>query len=427
MIRNALATCLVVLLLILDQPLQAQFSLHITAEVPPGTREAYLSGNFNNWNFSDQNYQLTKIDDRRMSIHLVLKAGIYKFKFTRGTTATWECGAFGTRSPDHVLNIAADTSIAVVVAAWSDAYFELRNLPDSLRYEAMMNRAGYFVEQNLDSSTKYAEGLYEASLHLSPMKQARALDLQATVYTKQGNGEKALPLWFKSLEIKRTYPDSSGIGFVYTGIGIIYESVADDEKAKENYLQANLWQSERFVEYKSVPLTKIALIFYRSQNLDSALWYANKAIKCDSTSMETLLLLGDIAEKKGNDIRALRYFQLAALAGNHKSPGSPLFTNSVEAYKKMGSIYYTLKQYDSAFFYGRKSFAMASLLDNPYYISSASAGMATLFEKEKEFDSAYFYQKIVLQKNDSLFTSDKKRQVQTIYTNERIRQQELLA
>lgn len=426
MLKKLAARTLVTLLL-LYHPLQAQYILRITAAMPAGTHEAYLCGNFNNWNAADKSYPFRRLDAQHMSIQLVLRAGDYQFKCTRGTIATLECTAIGNRNPNHSVHLFADTAIGLVVPAWSDGYFEFHQLTDSLRYESMMGRAGYYVKINLDSSAKYAAGLYEAAHSLSPMKQARALDLQASIYTEQGNGEKALPLWFRSLALKKTLTDSSSIAFVYTGIGNTYESVADDEKAKENYLLADHWGTDRYRAFKSVPLVKIASIFYRQQNLDSAFWYANAALQCDSGSMETLLLLGDIAQKNRHEGAALQYYKAAAISTSLKAPESPLFTNSIEAYKRMGLIYYQFKNYDSAFFFARKAFAMATQLNNPNNTSSAAAGLAQLFGKQKQFDSAFFYQQIVLQKNDSLFTSDKKRQVQTIYTNEKLRQQEFLS
>lgn len=65
-----------------------------------------------------------------------------------------------------------------------------------------MGRAGYFLDVNLDSSYAYAVQLYEISKRVrSASKEARALGLQAIIFTRQGNGQKAIELLFKALEI----------------------------------------------------------------------------------------------------------------------------------------------------------------------------------------------------------------------------------
>src|SRR5882762_1266670 len=233
---NARKLTVLALLLLLNQQAPAQYNLHIIATVPAGSSRVMLAGSFNNFNPGDTRYLLTRIDSRHYEITLHgLPGATYTFKCNRGTGATVECNQWGMTTPGHCIELQSDTTILLQVVSWPDTYFDIAAVPDSSRYDAMMNRAGYYVEINLDSSEKYAASLYQLSLGLVPMKQARALDLQAVVNTRMGNGEKALSLLFKSIELKKTLGDSSTISFVYYNIGNIYEGLNDAAKAMDYY------------------------------------------------------------------------------------------------------------------------------------------------------------------------------------------------
>ena len=423
---NAGKLTVLALLLLLNQQAPAQYNLHIIATVPAGSSRVMLAGSFNNFNPGDTRYLLTRIDSRHYEITLHgLPGAIYTFKCNRGTGATVECNQWGMTTPGHRIELQSDTTILLQVVSWPDTYFDIADVPDSSRYDAMMNRAGYYVEINLDSSEKYAASLYQLSLGLDPMKQARALDLQAVVNTRMGNGEKALSLLFKSLELKKTLGDSSTISFVYYNIGNIYEGLNDAAKAMDYYRLANLWILGYDGPYKSMVLVKTAGILLQWKQTDSAAWFAAQALKYDPHCVGALMMMGDIAGQQQNEKKALLYYDDAIKASEHSSPGNALFTNPAAAYTKMALTYYELQKKDSAFYNARKGFAIASQVKNPYLMVSAAAGLAAIFKKEKQYDSALFYQQLIAQKKDSLFAGEKERQIHAIVNNEKFRQQEL--
>jgi hypothetical protein len=62
---------------------------------------------------------------------------------------------------------------------------------------------------------------------------------------------------------------------------------------------------------------------------------------------------------------------------------------------------------------------------NPYSIAQNGIFLISLFEREKQYDSAFFYQEKVMDARERIFNKEKERQLQAEYFNEKIRQQEL--
>ncbi len=406
--------------------LTAQYRLHIIAIVPPNTNEAFLTGSFNNWNASNVNYRLTPSSNRQMEITLEkMGAGAYQLNFTRGNSLSYECTSAALAMKPHIVYLKCDTTIQFAIAAWSDAYFDTRDMPDLLLYEVMTSRAGYYAEINLDSSYKYAVQLTELAKKLhDPIKEARALDLQAIIFNKQGNSKTALDMLYKSLAIKKLLQDSSGASFTYLTIGNLYEGINDLPKAINNYERSVDWTEKAFEYMKSIPFTNIGRIFLLHGYTDSAFLYAARAIKINQNSAEALLLSGDIQQKNGKNERALNYYKEALYASALRIPGSPFYSNNAMIYKRMADLFYNMNFRDTAFYYARKAFAISAGLKSPSAIISSGATLMGFFERERAFDSAFFYQKLVSQKKDSLFTLDKEKQIHNIFFTEKLRQKD---
>lgn len=199
----------------------------------------------------------------------------------------------------------------------------------------------------------------------------------------------------------------------------------DFNNAKENYLQAVQWINKQNEIFKSSSLTDIGNLFFKDNNIDSASSYAVKALGINPGYFDALLLMGDIELKKGMFAGALQQYKAASIASTRGTPGTALYRSPTEAYKKTAIVFDRIGQRDSAFFYARKAFSLASKENNPAGIISTSAVLVNFFKTDQRYDSAFSYQQLLLQKKDSLFTVEKNQQIHNIYFNERLRQQEL--
>lgn len=118
---------LIILLLLPALQTTAQYSVRfvVTASATRFNEDIYLSGNFNNWNPKDENYKLKPFGGSRKSIVLKdVAAGTYAFKFTRGSTASFESTADGRDIADRVVEVTGDVSNEFTIAGWKDDYPE---------------------------------------------------------------------------------------------------------------------------------------------------------------------------------------------------------------------------------------------------------------------------------------------------------------
>ncbi len=103
----------------------AQFSVifslkHISASHTADT--FFITGNFNGWDPGNEQYSFHADSDGSATITLLLQAGNYEYKFTRGSWAEVETNADGKNLLNRTLVVSEDTSAEVEIAGWADDF-----------------------------------------------------------------------------------------------------------------------------------------------------------------------------------------------------------------------------------------------------------------------------------------------------------------
>jgi predicted alpha/beta superfamily hydrolase len=122
MFRNTVSS-LVALLLVLSAESQQKIRIEINslpANTPAGS-VIFIAGNFNSWNPQHNNYQFQK-NEKGYFIELLLNAGSYEYKITRGGWNKVECGTDGKDIGNRSLKAKADATIELSVEAWKDLF-----------------------------------------------------------------------------------------------------------------------------------------------------------------------------------------------------------------------------------------------------------------------------------------------------------------
>ncbi|MFL9483017.1 alpha/beta hydrolase [Chitinophagaceae bacterium LWZ2-11] len=104
---------------------QAQYSVRlvVTSATTKQSDDIYVAGTFNGWNPKDEKYKLKPFGGGRKGIVLKdVSAGMYAFKFTRGSMDKVECMADGRDIADRTLDVNADMNQDFTVAGWKDDY-----------------------------------------------------------------------------------------------------------------------------------------------------------------------------------------------------------------------------------------------------------------------------------------------------------------
>jgi metallo-beta-lactamase class B len=90
--------------------------------VSHSTDTVFIAGNFNGWNPGNADYQLFLKDSVRIVELKGLNAGLYEFKFTRGSWRKVESTLMGTGVVNHSVQLISDTSLSFTIPGWSDDF-----------------------------------------------------------------------------------------------------------------------------------------------------------------------------------------------------------------------------------------------------------------------------------------------------------------
>ncbi len=166
-----------------------------------------------------------------------------------------------------------------------------------------------------DSSFYFAQLHYDFALKIDNKRNiAKALNTQGVSFYLQGNYEKALEYYEKSLKIAEEIGDKRGIGISYNNIGNIYSVQGNYEKALEYYAKS-LKIAEEIGDKRAMRnyYTNIGLIYYEQGNYEKALDYQVKSLKIAEEIGDIKGMggsynnIGNIYNAQGNYEKALEY------------------------------------------------------------------------------------------------------------------------
>jgi len=255
-----------------------------------------------------------------------------------------------------------------------------------------------------------------------------ALNQMAVAYNNLGNFPKALGYYIQQLKIEEIRGIPENVAIVYIDIAMLYED-AKDYKQAINYAKKadSIINTNKIEAYSMYSLQDIGEIYERENKLDSALFYTkgfyNKAVKANYP-----LAIGNALKELG-----VIYFKIGDLsnaAANYRASvpyleSSNDNSHTSESILGLAKIFEQTRQYDSATYYGKKSFDIASA--NQFQLKSldASQFLTSLYKQQKNIDSAFVFQEIFVKLKDSVDSREKIKDVQNITTEEELRQKEI--
>jgi hypothetical protein len=262
-----------------------------------------------------------------------------------------------------------------------------------------------------------------------------------------GNYPKALELRFENLKIAETQNNKSILAFANWDISTEYYIMKDYRhvlsysKSADSILSTfnpgNKDDSAIKANQEWAAKFQMANAFYNLQMPDSALICAKQLIPIlsiiyrDSTvngyfSHATNRLFGDIYAAKGDTKNALSYYR--SVVNNSGGPMNAWINEGMaKLFQKEGLTDSALIYANRAlkYYQTQKNEVQAFSQENPtYFIANISPLIAQLYKANGQLDSAYKYLQLSVTLKDSLYSSDKVRQFQTLTFNEAARQQQ---
>lgn len=270
---------------------------------------------------------------------------------------------------------------------------------------------------SLAKRIKYTEG------------QSKSLGTMAIIFRIMGNFPLALEYHFKRLKLVEKSNDPKKYAEALTNIGYVYINLEEYKKALEYYYKSD--SVLKLVGSLGAANFNLALNFgdaYDRMNMnDSAFVYFTQSlniarqIKNKNYEGMSMVGLGNNYSKTGQYTLALANYQ-SGIVNLKAAENDDLLC---EAYIGLANLFKKQNQNDSALLYARKSFLLAEK-DGflPRYLDAATF-LSAHYRNEKNIDSSFFYLNLEQALNDSINSKSRIREAQVLSSNEQIRQLEI--
>ena len=454
-----------VLFLLLFSTLHAQYK--VTFIVKENTTiphdSIYVAGTFNNWDATANPVYLMKPHGQKeKSITLNVKAGTIKYKFHRGNWRTVEKKFNGDEVADREITIRKDTVLIDSVSSWLDQFFVdkwqalSQPLPDTNRLKILAALTSAYAFEvhyyNSDSALHYAQKALQLVQKMkasndnkkwvedgNSVELINLQEITAFLLHSLGNYPRALEMRLENLKLAEKEKDKFQLLNALGNITADYLSMKDYQsmlnyaKQQDSVVATLDVRDTRYRYALFWSKTNIAASSYRLNNLSPALAYVKQALSIDSIDVTGIAyghqMLADIYSAMNENDSALRNYRYVFSAA---TTWTGLWIPLAQA--GMAKVFQKTNQIDSALFYGRQ--ALNNFQNNSlnlrtwgenslYYVAEISPLLAELYKSNNQPDSAYKYLQLSITVKDSLYNTDKVRQFQTLGFNEANRRLQL--
>jgi signal transduction histidine kinase len=311
---------------------------------------------------------------------------------------------------------------------YREAYAGAKN--DSNLVNLYDMESSYYRRINTDSCLFYAHlALEVAKKSKSKLLEALALSDIEFVLRETGDLAEALNIQFQGLEIARQQKSQFGVAYELNSIGNTYLDMGDPRTALRYYRDSHAMHLKLSGPYSYWTMNELSNMgnAYEKLNMpDSALDYELRMYH-DShfpfdIEPELLGRLGNAYTALGKYEVALRYYRKGLVdAVTAKAPSDGMLIDL-----QVANLFNKLNKADSSIYYARKAFTIAKALSFRGTELDATRLLADLYARKSNVDSAYHYQQLAINYNDTLFGAAKFNQIQHVLSDEQQRQQKLL-
>lgn len=285
-----------------------------------------------------------------------------------------------------------------------------------------------YIENKADSSLFYAQyGLNLAEKAKYKRGKEFMLLQLAFAYQQIGNFPKALQFDIDYLKIVETRQNNQRISEALLNIANLNQLEGDHDKALIYLKKAEkLALAGNFDNLKNIYIS-LSDVYEKTNDLNNAFNYASISLKIAFKNKDSVYIgrsfnnIGNVYLKSG---------KLKDATINYQT-GIPFLKKSLqnsflcETYLGLAKIKRSQNQNDSAIYYAKADADIANSSElNQQYLWACEM-LSDCYAVKKEIDSAFLYQSKTMLMKDSIFNTDKAKQVQILNIEEDIRQKEL--
>ena len=335
-----------------------------------------------------------------------------------------------------IIFLAPFSLIAQHVSYYDSMKIVLRNdQTDSAIYVDLLKLSSNYTYNNPDSAIFYAQESIRFALKnkdkLPPWTEWNCSDVLGKALWSAGNFPDAQEYFFKQIKQSEAINDTLGILRAYVNLGGLNIEEGNNVEAI-HYLRKGLpfyygqggvmsWFFTDLFDY-------LSRAYVESDKLDSALYFAQMrlhySIMCfgKQNAFHSNVLFGMIYSKMNQPSLALEYFRSYLTGFNNDAPQGK---GIIDCYYEMSNHFERNHQPDSAIHYALKAFDLSRQHGFKIIILYAARQLSRLYESVGNIDSAYKYQKIMIDTEEEMFSREKLSRMNMLVFNEQLRQKEL--
>jgi len=331
---------------------------------------------------------------------------------------------------------------------------------DTNRLKAIGSVAKSYLNNNPDSAITLASLEIQLAEKTKFQKyQAAAFNTIGNAYSNKGEYSKALDYYLMALKIRKELKDNHGIGPIYANMGNIYYLKADYPKALDYYLKglkiAEASGDKRimgncftnigtlYFDQKDYPkaleyglnalkvldeigdkdgiqncYNNIAAIYDRQSNTQKALEYYLKSLKISEEIGNkdgmgfTYANIGNVYFKKDSFEKAKEYYMEALLINKETGEKSRIGS----CYNNLSGLYLKLLKYDLSILYCDSSLKITKEIGDINEQIKSYLILTDVYSKMGRYKEAFYNQGYCKLLNDSIFNSDKNKQLGDLKT-----------
>jgi two-component system, sensor histidine kinase and response regulator len=275
---------------------------------------------------------------------------------------------------------------------------------DSTRVLLLNDAATELREKDNNIALKYAEEARQLAIKIG-FQRGIGLTLEniGWIYYRKGEYSKALEISAKALQINEEYGNKKGMAQCLNNLGAIYSEQELYEIGISSFKKAyKIGKEIKNNSIMSRSLNNVAHSFFRTRQLDSARYYAQRSIDeqiNDKTRMSfSNRTLGDVSLEEGNYKEALRYYEYSLRTSIELENN---FMKSTILYR-LGDLYIRKGDLPKAISYLEQNLPLTKKYG---YISERQHTyefLAKAYAYKKDFAKAYEFQGLYHVLNDSI-------------------------
>jgi tetratricopeptide (TPR) repeat protein len=256
------------------------------------------------------------------------------------------------------------------------------------------------------------------------------LSLMGTSLAAIGNVPKALEVSLKCLKLAEHTGNPTAIYEACSTLGAVYYYNKDFQRSN-NYFFRCLMISSNMQDQHKIALTMASIgdSYFKMNQFDSSIYFTKLAYKKSVVANDKIEMadelnnLGDTYSRMNKGKEALEYYRLALAIEIEMAD----VLNRSQTNLGIANIYRELNQKDSALVYAYRTMVADTIFHIYGDLIESCNLIASVYESERNMDSAFKYLKLTIALKDSLFMREKLKAIENMNFNETIRQQEIAA